>query len=167
MFVVCLRPSGQTLAGMYKNPTPWDGKLSPPFQVYIFYSSQSWISGKHTAFWSYEMMAHHNSLSSCPYTCPRCAIKQVNQVETDFMIQKEKIDLQEVMARRPGKGLDDSSEFVCSISLSLSPCGFWSSIISIYAKLYSPTNGQKNFYPISSVPGLVIIVLTTSFKTPK
>ena len=119
MFVVCLRPSGQTLAGMYKNPTPWDGKLSPPFQVYIFYSSQSWISGKHTAFWSYEMMAHHNSLSSCPYTCPRCAIKQVNQVETDFMIQKEKIDLQEVMARRPGKGLDDSSEFVCSLSLSL------------------------------------------------
>lgn len=62
-----------------------------------------WKTMHHMDFGLHDMMAYHNSLSSCPYTCPRCAIKQLNQVETDFMIQKEQMDLQEVMARRPGK----------------------------------------------------------------
>lgn len=78
-----------------------------------------WKAMHHTDFWSYEMMVYHNSLSSCPYACPRCAIKQLNQVETDVMIQKEKINLQEVMARRPGKSFG-WLQLICLLSLSLS-----------------------------------------------
>ena len=45
--IVCLHidillPSGQTLAGMYKNPTPWDGenygKLPSPFELDLVFT---------------------------------------------------------------------------------------------------------------------------------
>lgn len=89
-------------------------KFTPPIVM------DKWKAMHHTDFWLHEMMVYHNSLSSCPYACPRCAIKQLNQVETDVMIQNKRL-----ISRKSWPGGQEKGWMtpvnLSALSLSLSP----------------------------------------------